>query len=89
MALGFVKQFLRCSPILGEQIVEETQSSITLVGGCVITAVPCSARSSRGRANALVILDEAAHMVDSLGNQSMPALLDALTPHLRSSHRSD
>ena len=29
-----------------------------------------------------MILDEAAHFVDSLGNASLPAVLDALTPPL-------
>jgi hypothetical protein len=82
VALGFVKRFLMESPILAEQVVSETADSLSLAGGCLIEAVPCSARSSRGRANGVVILDEAAHMVDSLGNQSLPALLDALTPPL-------
>jgi hypothetical protein len=82
VALGFVKWFLMESPILAEQVVSETADSLSLAGGCLIEAVPCSARSSRGRANGIVILDEAAHMVDSLGNASLPALLDALTPPL-------
>ena len=82
VAFSFVLQFLKASPILAEQIVSETTTSVTLAGGCVITAVPCSARSNRGRANVLVILDEGAHMVDSVGNASLPALLDALLPPL-------
>jgi hypothetical protein len=82
VALGFVKRFLMESPILAEQVVSETADSLSMAGGCLIEAVPCSARSSRGRANGIVILDEAAHMVDSLGNASLPALLDALTPPL-------
>ncbi len=54
--------------MLAEQVVEETTDSVTLVGGCVIQTVPCSARASRVRANAVVILDEAAHFIDSNGN---------------------
>ncbi|HXH89845.1 MAG TPA: terminase TerL endonuclease subunit [Gaiellaceae bacterium] len=82
VALGFIKRFLAASPILAEQVLAETTDSITLAGGCVIEAIPCSARSSRGRANGIVILDEAAHFVDSTGNQSLPAVLDALMPPL-------
>jgi hypothetical protein len=82
VALGFIKQFLAASPVLAEQVVEETTDSVKLVGGCVIRTVPCSARASRGRANAVVILDEAAHFIDSNGNASLPAVLDALVPPL-------
>ena len=80
--LGFVRRFLRASSMLEEQILSDTTSSITLTSGCIIEAVPCSARANRGRANGLAVLDEAAHFVDSFGNTSLPALLDALTPPL-------
>ncbi len=80
--LGFVRRFLQASEMLKEQIVSETATSITLATGCIIEAVPCSARANRGRANGLVVLDEGAHFVDSLGNSSLRAVLDALTPPL-------
>jgi Terminase large subunit, endonuclease domain len=82
VALGFVRRFLAASALLAEQVVAETADSISLAGGCLIEAIPCSARSSRGRANGVVILDEAAHFVDSGGNASLAALLDALKPGL-------
>jgi len=82
VAFRFIKQFLAASPLLAEQVVDETTNSVTLVGGCVIQTLPCSARASRGRANAVVILDEAAHFVDSDGNASLRSVLDALTPPL-------
>ncbi len=82
VALAFVKRFLAASAILQEQVVAETADSLKMVGGCVIEAIPCSARASRGRANGVVILDEAAHFVDSQGNASLPAVLDALLPPL-------
>ncbi len=68
--------------MLDEQIVSDTVTSITLASGCLIEAVPCSARANRGRPNGLVVLDEAAHFVDSVGNSSLPAVLDALNPPL-------
>ena len=80
--LGFVRRFLRRSTMLDEQIVSDTVASITLASGCIIEAVPCSARANRGRANGLVVLDEGAHFVDSIGNTSLPAVLDALKPPL-------
>jgi hypothetical protein len=82
VAFGFVRRFLAASPILAEQVVAETTDSLRLATGCVIEAVPCSARSSRGRANGAVILDEAAHFVDSNGNASLAAVVDALKPGL-------
>jgi hypothetical protein len=82
VALRFIKQFLAASTLLADQVVAETTDSVTLVGGCVIQTVPCSARASRGRANAVVILDEAAHFIDSYGNASLEAVLDALLPPL-------
>jgi hypothetical protein len=80
--LDFVRDFLRRSPMLAEQIVSETTNSITLATGCIIEAVPCSARANRGRANGVVILDEGAHFVDSAGNASLRAVYDALRPAL-------
>jgi len=80
--LQFVRRHLHESEMLKEQVVSETADSITLATGCIIEAVPCSARANRGRANGLVVLDEGAHFVDSTGNSSLPAVLDALTPPL-------
>jgi hypothetical protein len=80
--LGFVRRFLQASEMLKEQIVSETATSITLATGCIIEAVPCSARANRGRANGIAVLDEGAHFVDSTGNSSLRAVLDALTPPL-------
>jgi hypothetical protein len=68
--------------MLEAEITAETATSITLATGCIVEAVPCSARASRGRANGIVVLDEAAHFVDSFGNSSLNAVLDALTPPL-------
>jgi hypothetical protein len=80
--LGFVRRFLRMSSMLEEQIIAETTSSITLASGCTIEAVPCSARANRGRANGIAVLDEGAHFIDSMGNSSLPAVIDALAPPL-------
>jgi hypothetical protein len=82
VVLGFVRRFLKSSLMLAEQVVAETNSTIRLGTGCVIEAVPCSARASRGRANGIVILDEGAHFVDSAGNASLSAVYDALRPPL-------
>jgi hypothetical protein len=80
--LGFVSRFLHSSLMLAEQIVAETNNNIRLATGCMIEAVPCSARANRGRANAVVILDEGAHFIDSAGNASLRAVYDALRPPL-------
>ena len=41
----------RRSGMTAVAVVDETADSVTLVGGCVIQTLPCSARSSRGRPN--------------------------------------
>jgi hypothetical protein len=50
--LGFVRRFLRASPMLEEQIVSDTTSSITLATGCVIETVhePVGSAAIRVRA---------------------------------------
>ncbi|HXH88194.1 MAG TPA: terminase TerL endonuclease subunit [Gaiellaceae bacterium] len=80
LMLRFIKNFLKQSPMLAEQIVSETADSLRLVSGCEIVASVCSARAHRGWPNALVIIDEAAHYVDSEGNMSLASLLEALRP---------
>jgi hypothetical protein len=80
LLLRFIKRSLKQSPMLAEQIVSETADSITLVGGCQIVASVCSARAHRGCPNALVIIDEAAHYVETEGDMSLSSLLDALRP---------
>jgi phage terminase large subunit-like protein len=80
LLLRFIKRSLKQSPMLAEQIVSETADSITLVGGCQIVASVCSARAHRGWPNALVIIDEAAHYVETEGDMSLSSLLDALRP---------
>ena len=80
LMLRFIKAFLKKSPLLAEQIVSETADSLRLLGGCEIVASVCSARAHRGWPNALVIVDEAAHYVDSEGDMSLSSLLEALRP---------
>jgi len=80
LMLRFIKNFLKQSPMLAEQIVSETADSLRLIGGCEVGASVCSARAHRGWPNALVVIDEAAHYVESEGNMSLSSLLEALRP---------
>jgi len=80
LMLRFIKGFFEESPMLAEQIASETSDTLRLVSGCEIVASVCSARAHRGWPNALVIIDEAAHYIESEGNMSLSSLLEALRP---------
>jgi hypothetical protein len=80
LMLRFIKGFFEDSPMLADQIASETADTLRLVSGCEIVASVCSARAHRGWPNVVVIVDEAAHYVESEGNMSLASLLEALRP---------
>jgi hypothetical protein len=77
-----ISNLLRHTPALGKLIVGEGRDRLTLSNGVVIVSLPASARAGRGYTASTLILDELAHFVDSLGNQSADAVFDALAPVL-------
>jgi len=75
-----IGKMLRHTPELGAMIVESGKDKIRLSNGVVIMSLPASARATRGWTASCIILDEAAFFVDSDGNASAGAVLDALIP---------
>lgn len=78
--LGWCRSYLR-SEGLAHLIVRDADDEIELSNGMVIVAMPCTARSTRGYALAVVIFDEAAWYVDIDGSpMSGDELWQALVP---------
>lgn len=71
-------------PNLRPLVTRDTADRIELSTGLDIVVLPCSARTIRGRAIAVAILDEFAHAIDGEGRllspQAASELLDAILP---------
>jgi hypothetical protein len=63
----YIRGFLT-SPALAPLVVRDTEDEIELANGISIVTVPCSARSARGQAVAVLVMDEAAWMLDTEGS---------------------
>jgi phage terminase large subunit-like protein len=71
------------SPLLRRLLVSETSDELEFANGAAIRAYPCSARTIRGDAWSLCVLDELAHFMDSTegpaaGDRALEASLPAL-----------
>jgi hypothetical protein len=76
----YIRSFLAV-PALAPLVVRDTEDEIELSNGITIVTVPCSARSTRGQAIAVLIMDEAAWMLDSDGSPLAAAeIWQALAP---------
>jgi hypothetical protein len=79
-----IHRFIRAyfnRPALSHLVVRDTEDEIELANGMVIVTMPCSARSARGYALAVVVFDEAAWFIDSDGSpMSGDELWSALVP---------
>jgi hypothetical protein len=56
------------TPTLAPLVMRDTEDEIELRSGIVVMTVPCSARSTRGLAVAVLVMDEAAWFVDTDGS---------------------
>ena len=63
----YVRSFLE-APALAPLVVRDVEDEIELSNGISIVTMPCSARSTRGQAVAVLIMDEAAWMLDIDGS---------------------
>lgn len=80
--LSMVRDMLESSPILRPMILRSTAEQIELVNGCVFRSIPSSGRGSRGMAVGFLVMDEAAHFVDTNGNNSGDQLYQSLSPSI-------
>jgi hypothetical protein len=80
LVLQRTRALLEGSPLLAGLIEGVSDDRILLRNGSVIAAFPCSARGTRGWPVSALVLDEAAHFVDTDGNASLEAVWQALSP---------
>jgi hypothetical protein len=68
------------SPILSGLVESASDDELRFVNRTVLAAFPCTARGGRGWAVQCLLLDEAAHMLDSDGNQAAAPVYRAMRP---------
>ena len=73
---------VKSSPVLRGLLVSESATELVFVGNRVLSAFPCSARSSRGYAASFLCLDEFAHHFDAddAGPAAATRVWASLTP---------
>jgi hypothetical protein len=79
----FVEQarsIVATSPLLAGLVEYASDDEIVFRNGRVLAAFPCTSRGGRGWPVATLLLDEAAHMLDTDGNQAAEPLFRALVP---------
>lgn len=81
IALNNIRQLITGSP-LAREIVRETAMEIEISNNCVFQAIPASARASRGKAVAGIIMDELAFSLEGDANRGAKAIFDALSPSI-------
>jgi hypothetical protein len=68
------------SPALASLVESQTDDEITFSNGTSLAAFPCTSRGGRGWPISTLVMDEAAHFVDSEGNSSAEQVWRALMP---------
>lgn len=68
------------SPLLAELVENVTDDEIAFVNGTAISAFPCTSRGARGWPISTLLMDEAAHFVDTDGNSAAESVWRSLVP---------
>jgi len=68
------------SPLLGRMAETVTDDEIAFANGTALAAFPCTSRGARGWPISCLLLDEAAHMLDTEGNSAAEQVYRALVP---------
>jgi hypothetical protein len=68
------------SPLLAKLIENISDDEISFTNGTALAAFPCTSRGVRGWPVSSLLFDEAAHMLDTEGNQAAEPLYRALAP---------
>ena len=79
IVLNDIRELILNSP-LRQEILRDVDLEIEISNGCVFRAMPASARASRGKAVAAVIMDEVAFSMEGNTNRGAEALYTALSP---------
>jgi hypothetical protein len=68
------------SPLLAELVESASEDEIAFSNGTALTAFPCTSRGGRGWPIFALLMDEAAHFLDTDGNSAAEAIWQALVP---------
>lgn len=68
------------SPLLAELVDTVSEDEIVFANGTALTAFPCTSRGGRGWPIFTLLLDEAAHFLDTDGNSAAEQVWQALVP---------
>ena len=86
LLISYCAELINASPLLKGMLVSASQDELRfeLPGGRLvcIKAMPSSARGIRGWTVSLLVADEVAHFMDTEGNSSAEAVLNAILPSL-------
>ena len=78
--VALARSVVEGSPLLSGLVDSVSDDEIVFRNRSVLAAFPCTSRGSRGWPIACLLLDEAAHMLDTNGNQAAEPLYRALVP---------
>jgi hypothetical protein len=68
------------SPLLARLVEQVTDDEIVFTNGTVLASFPATSRGARGWPISTILFDEAAHMLDTEGNQAAEPLWRSLVP---------
>jgi hypothetical protein len=74
------RSIVEAAPLLAHHLVSATDDELAFANHTVLAAFPCTSRGARGWPISSLLLDEAAHHVDTEGNQAGPTVWQALYP---------
>jgi hypothetical protein len=82
LLLAAARSLIESSPMLAALVESVSEDELLLRGGSAIACFPCTSRGGRGWPVSCLVMDEAAHFVDTEGNASAASVWRALSPSL-------
>lgn len=74
---GYVREAIRLSPMLAQEVVRETADTVELTGGVTLAVYPCRPAAIRGIRSPCVIIDELAFFISTDGRPTDTEMLRA------------
>jgi hypothetical protein len=74
------KSIVQSSPLFAPMLEAESEDELVFRNGTALAAFPSTSRGARGWPISFVMLDEAAHLLDTDGNSAAKTVFDALVP---------
>ena len=80
LVVAAARSVVEASPLLARMVESATDDELQFRNGMALTAFPCTSRGGRGWPIHTLILDEAAHFLDTEGNSAAERVYEALMP---------